>query len=92
MNESGEDDDGEGQIPNEDEDDCIFGIQWDDGPRELNTLGGGVDVGRARTIKFTAVVGSGAAESGIPKGLCEFAGTEPTRRSLAGIGFRGAGG
>ena len=42
--------------------------------------------------RFSAVVDSGAAENVIPLHICEHVEIKPTERSIAGIGFRGAGG
>ena len=60
-------------------DDDILGMGWE--PTE-----------QSKWERLAAVVDSGAAENVLPAGVCSHVKLSATRRSEAGIGFRGAGG
>ena len=62
-----------------DEDDDILGMGWK-------------STGRSKWERHAAVVDSGAAENVFPAGVCSHVKLSATRRSEAGIGFRGAAG
>ena len=62
-----------------DDDDAVFAVTEESGPDD-------------RWRRIAAVVDSGAAENVLPPKECPHVRLEPTQRSRAGVGFRGAGG
>ena len=72
------------------------GVEWEcelNGASDEDDLGNGcASTERSKWERLAAVVDSGAAENVLPAGVCHHVKLSATRRSDAGIGFRGAGG
>ena len=76
----------------------VCGVEWEcqlngTGDEDDDILGMGCESAeQSKWERLAAVVDSGAAENVLPAGVCNHVKLSATRRSDAGIGFRGAGG
>ena len=80
-----------------DDDDDVCGVEWehtvDSDEEDMAVMGLDQDrIGNGKWQHMAAVVDSGAAENVLPTGVCQHIKLQPTDRSRAGVGFRGAGG
>ena len=91
------DEEGDTEEESSDEGD-VCGVEWEceldgTGDEDDDILGMGCESAeQSKWERLAAVVDSGAAEDVLPAGVCNHVKLSATRRSDAGIGFRGAGG
>ena len=91
------DEEGDTEEESSDEGD-VCGVEWEcelngTGDEDDDILGMGCESAEpSKWERLAAVVDSGAAENVLPAGVCNHVKLSATRRSDAGIGFRGAGG
>ena len=87
------DEEGDTEEESSDEGD-VCGVEWEGtGDEDDDILGMGCESAeQSKWERLAAVVDSGAAENVLPAGVRNHVKLSATRRSDAGIGFRGAGG